>query len=1029
MKTSLFRLISLTTVLAVMLAAFPLQSAQAAPTELFFSEYIEGTSNNKALEIYNGTGGSIDLGAGGYNVQMYFNGSASAGLTINLTGTVADGDVFVLAQSSANATILAQADQTNAAGWFNGDDAVVLRKGATVLDVIGQIGFDPGSEWGTGLTSTADNTLGRKSGVCQGDPNGSDAYDPSIDWDGFASDTFSGLGAYTASCGATLNLSINDVSVAEGNSGTTSFDFSVSLSAPAGAGGVTFDVATADNTATSPEDFTAVSLTGQTIPAGSSNYVFSVMVNGDTVPEISETFFVNVTNVTGATVQDGQALGTILNYDDCDLPYTPIYTIQGNGLSTPFAGAIFAVEAVVVGDFEGSASQQGFYLQDPTGDGDTSTSDGIFVLTGTSDLVVAGQVVRVTGVARERFNQTALSGGTITNPITAANIVNCGSGSVAPTDVTLPFASATFPERYEGMLARLPQPLVISEYFNYDRFGELVLALPLDGETRPFTGTAIDEPGAPANARTLANTLSRITLDDIQSAQNPPVLRHPNGDPFSLANRFRGGDTVQNTVGVLGFDFSLYRIFPTGPADYTSVNPRPAAPEDVGGSLRVAAMNTLNYFVTADYPTGNPLDNKCGPSNNLECRGWDSDQATEFTRQRDKLLTALAGLDADVLGLNELENSTGAEPLDSIVSGLPGYAYINTGTIGTDAIKVGLIYRPDVVTPIGAYQILDSTDDPRFIDTKSRPVLAQTFMENATGGIFTVAVNHLKSKGSDCNDVGDPDAGDGQGNCNGTRTLAAQALVDWLATDPTGSGDADYLIIGDLNSYGKEDPIDAVLAGPDDTLGTSDDYTNLIAQFLGPYAYSYLFDAQFGYLDHALASPTLAAQVTGAAEWHINADEPDVLDYDTSFKPPAQDALYEPNAYRTSDHDPVLVGLDLIHYDFTGFFPPVDNLPVFNAVKAGQAIPINFSLAGDHGLDIFAAGYPLSYQIVCDSSEPVDAVEETVTAGASGLFYDPLTDTYTYVWKTRPAWGTTCRQLVMVLDDGSIHLANFKFRR
>ena len=150
---------------------------------------------------------------------------------------------------------------------------------------------------------------------------------------------------------------------------------------------------------------------------------------------------------------------------------------------------------------------------------------------------------------------------------------------------------------------------------------------------------------------------------------------------------------------MLGYDFSLYRILPTGPADYAAANPRPASPEPVGGTVRVAAMNTLNFFVTADYPTGDPLDNKCGPLNNVECRGWDSDQTTEFTRQRDKLLTALSGLDADIIGLNELENSTGVEPLDSIVSGLPGYAYINTGTIGTDAIKVGMIYRPAVVTP------------------------------------------------------------------------------------------------------------------------------------------------------------------------------------------------------------------------------------------------------------------------------------------------------------------------------------------
>ena len=168
----------------------------AAPTDLFFSEYIEGTSNNKALEIYNGTGAPIDLTAGGYNVQMHFNGNPVATLTINLTGTVASGDVFVLAQSAANATILAQADQTNGSGWFNGDDAVVLRHGTTVIDVIGQIGFDPGTEWGTGLTSTADNTLRRKGPIEAGDTNGSDVFDPSVEWDGFATDTFRALGAH-----------------------------------------------------------------------------------------------------------------------------------------------------------------------------------------------------------------------------------------------------------------------------------------------------------------------------------------------------------------------------------------------------------------------------------------------------------------------------------------------------------------------------------------------------------------------------------------------------------------------------------------------------------------------------------------------------------------------------------------------------------------------------------------------------------------------------------------------------------------
>src|SRR5215510_15458619 len=162
------------------------QRAFAAPTELFFSEYIEGSSNNKALEIYNGTGAAINLGTQGYNVQMFFNGSATAGLTINLVGTVANGDVFVVAQSSAVAAILAQADQTNGAGWFNGNDAVVLRKGTTIVDSIGQVGVDPGTEWGTGLTSTADNTLRRKAAIEAGDTNSTDAFDPSIQWDAYA---------------------------------------------------------------------------------------------------------------------------------------------------------------------------------------------------------------------------------------------------------------------------------------------------------------------------------------------------------------------------------------------------------------------------------------------------------------------------------------------------------------------------------------------------------------------------------------------------------------------------------------------------------------------------------------------------------------------------------------------------------------------------------------------------------------------------------------------------------------------------
>lgn len=719
--------------------------------------------------------------------------------------------------------------------------------------------------------------------------------------------------------------------------------------------------------------------------------------------------------------------------DFCLADYTPIYEIQGSGLSAAITGNV-ATRGIVVGDYEGSDGLGGFYLQALVGDDNPATSDGIFVYTGSADTVNAGDEVWVTGFARERFNQTTINGANNNNAaVPAENIILCSTGSVEPTEMLLPFASIDEPERYEGMLVRLPQALVISEYFNYDRFGEMVLALPLDGEPRPFTPTAIEEPGEPSQARALANSLRRITLDDGLSIGNPAVLRHPNGEPFSLDNRFRGGDLVQNTVGVVGYDFNLYRIQPTAPAEYIPVNLRPEAPEPVGGSLRVAVMNTLNYFVTLDFP-GGAQDNQCGPFQNVECRGADSDQPDEFSRQRQKLLVAIANLDADIMGLNELENTFGVEPLADIVAGLNEmlgagtYAYIETGVIGTDAIRVGIIYKPATVTPIGDFKVLDSSVDPRFLDSKNRPVLAQTFEEISTGGRFTAAVNHLKSKGTDCNDVGDPDIGDGQGNCNQTRLAAAQALVDWLASDPTGSGDADYLIIGDLNSYAKEDPIDAILAGPDDTPGTHDDYTNLILQYQGPYAYSYVFDGQVGYLDHALASPTLAAQVTGATEWHINADEPDVLDYDTSFKPPSVDVIYEPNAYRASDHDPVIVGLNLLSYDFDGFYRPVDNPPAVNNVKAGSSVPVKFNLGGDHGLAVFAPGYPLSVQVDCGTLAVLGPAEATVSPGGSGLNYNPGTGDYDFVWKTDKAWAGTCRQLIITYSDGTSHTALFQFK-
>ena len=200
--------------------------AAAQTSDLLISEYVEGSSLNKAVELYNGTGSTIDLAAGSYQLEFYFNGSSSAGTIISLTGSVAPDDVYVVASSSAGAAIAAVADQTSGAGFFNGDDAVVLRRGGNagpVLDSLGQVGFDPGSEWGSGNTSTSDNTLVRKAAACTGDVDPSNAFDPSVDYDGFAQDDFTDLGAHTASCGLVIAPVINEFVVDHTGSDTETY--------------------------------------------------------------------------------------------------------------------------------------------------------------------------------------------------------------------------------------------------------------------------------------------------------------------------------------------------------------------------------------------------------------------------------------------------------------------------------------------------------------------------------------------------------------------------------------------------------------------------------------------------------------------------------------------------------------------------------------------------------------------------------------------------------------------------------------
>ncbi|MGD8840206.1 MAG: ExeM/NucH family extracellular endonuclease [Gammaproteobacteria bacterium] len=584
-----------------------------------------------------------------------------------------------------------------------------------------------------------------------------------------------------------------------------------------------------------------------------------------------------------------------------------IHDIQGSGPASGEVGMVREIEGVVVGDVQ--QGLRGFFVQEEDADADTdaATSEGIFVFTGDGFPVNAGDLVRVAGTVAEFNGLTELTA------VSAATVCSTGV-TVTPTPVSLPVSAIGDFEAFEGMLVTFPQTLYIDEYFNFDRFNEIILAT-----TRQYQPTALQEPGT-FESQQLARTnlLSRIMLDDGRSSQNSDPAIHPNGDVFDLDNRFRGGDTVQNVTGILDYAFGIYRIRPTRGANYTATNPRPGLPDDVGGSLKVTSFNTFNYFSTLD--DSGPI---CGPAREQDCRG--ADDANEFTRQRDKLVSAITTIDADIFGLIEIENHPTDDALSNLVDGLNAaagagtWAAVGTEPIGSDAIKVALIYKPAAVTPRGDYAILDATVDPAYPDQFNRPALAQTFEEVASGERFTLVVNHLKSKGSSCETAGDPDTGDGQGNCNLTRKAALEAEVAWLATDPTGSGDPDVLIIGDLNAYAKEDPIDVLTAAG---------YTDLQADRIGPSAYTYLFDGQLGYFDYALANAALDDQVTGITEWHINADEPDILDYDTSFKQNAQDAIYAPDAYRSSDHDPVIIGLDLLgDSDGDGVADAIDACP------------------------------------------------------------------------------------------------------
>lgn len=966
------------------------QEASAVTTDLFISEYIEGSSFNKAIEIYNGTGAPVDLSQ--YSLILYSNGSSTPTYTLPLSGILANGFVFVVAHGSASQTILDITDlvSSNLAN-FNGDDAVALMKGTEVIDVFGQIGTDPGASWGVEPITTVNHTLVRKSTVGTGDIDGSDAFDPSVEWDGYATDTFDYLGSHV--CDLFVVSPVINEFVAD-DSGTDDVEYVEMYGEPdtdysaltileiesEGSNWGTIDSVFPMGT-TDANGIYVLNLTPGNIENGSktlllvSNFVGAetedIDTNDDGVIDYAPwdeivdavaildgyseedlTYGVPVlepyydglayapggasripdgydTDTTSDWVRNDYDLAGIEGYDGtiaageayntpgepnvkyepppeaCGDAYTPIYDIQGNGASSPLTGNEIATEGIVVGDYQ-VGGKNGFFIQDATGDGDPMTSDGVWVYASSAPDVMVGDHVRVRGTVAEYYDLTEIG--------SVSQVWICATEQTLPTAavLTLPMASADAFEPYEGMRVFFDQDLIISEYYNFDYYGEVVLT-----STRHVTPTALYEPGSVEYyAAVDTYELDEITLDDGRNTYNSDPALHPNGAIFNMDNLFRGGGWVTGLYGVLDYTYGAYKIQPTQGSVYYDANPRLISPIVYPADLTIASLNVLNYFTTID----DGVNDICGPSEDMECRGADTTE--ELTRQRDKIIAALAGMDADVFGLIEIENDRASQVPDyavaDLVNGLNAvvgagtYSYIPTGAIGTDAIKVAMIYKTATVTPIGDVAVLDSSVDPNFNDDYNRPALAVTFKDNLSRQRFTVVVNHLKSKGSACD--GDPDLYDGAGNCNLTRSSAAAAEIAWLETDPTNTGSKNIVLIGDFNSYDKEDPIDIIKAGADGIVDTRDDYLDMIYEIQGDDAYGYVYDAQVGYLDYALVNAHMAKFIYDVNFWHINADEPDIIDYDMTYKADAQDLLYSPDAYRSSDHDPVIITLS---------FPPM----------------------------------------------------------------------------------------------------------
>lgn len=526
------------------------------------------------------------------------------------------------------------------------------------------------------------------------------------------------------------------------------------------------------------------------------------------------------------------------------------------------------VEGVVTADFRSGLG--GFYLQD-AGDGDPATPDALLVQV-RPDLAMptefgpgmrcqaSGALVQVRA-GRDRVRALA-----------AASVGPCRPA--APVE---PVRLTALPADWgplEGMRVRIEAPLTVTGTHALERYGELTVSF----AGRQWQPSELALPGTPEHARLVAaNARQRLLLDDGSAQRNPAAIAY-----LGRAATPRVGSRVRAVEGILERRHGSWRVQVEQPLVL-----EPAArpqPPGVAGNLRVAAFNLENLFNGDGRGGGFPTP-----------RGARTPQALQA--QLAKLVASVQGLDPDIAALMELENdgygadSSIAQLVDALNAGGARWRFVDPGRgPGSDSIRVGLIYRADRVTPRGSPAMLEGGP----FGEHSRVPLAQAFTRKGGKRELLVVANHFKSKGCSEAQGADRDQGDGQGCWNATRTESAQRLHAWLQAGASGRRARHIVLLGDFNAYAMEDPLH--------WLRTEGGWVDALAGVGEARPYSYVYDGMSGRLDHALLSPALAPLLRGAAEWHINADEPDDAGYA---------GRNEPGPWRSSDHDPLLLGFDL----------------------------------------------------------------------------------------------------------------------